>query len=60
VQHVSMRDLQWMAVLVSGLRDTQWRDAFRAGGYGSAASELFISKIEAKLAEAGVVQRARC
>jgi hypothetical protein len=51
VKDLSTTDLAWMIRLVSRLSDRQWRDAFRAGGYGPSASELFISTIKAKLAE---------
>ena len=50
VKDLSTRDLAWMIRLVSRLSDKQWRDAFRAGGYGPQTSAFFISTIKARLA----------
>jgi hypothetical protein len=52
VQHVTTANLHWMTNLVSRLSRRQWRDAFRAGGYGPSATEAFIETILEKIAEA--------
>jgi hypothetical protein len=49
VRHISTRDVRWMTQLVSRLSDRQWRDAFRAGGYGPETSASFIATIKARL-----------
>jgi hypothetical protein len=46
-----------MVARVSRLSDQQWRDAFRAGGYGPTATEMFVTKIKSKLAEARALDR---
>lgn len=56
IDQLEVRDVKWMAALVSRLSDRQWREAFRAGGYGPQASAMFIRKIKSKLAEARRVQ----
>ena len=50
--NITPGDMRWMVRLVSRLSEKQWRDAFRAGGYGPTASEMFITRIREKLAEA--------
>lgn len=45
-------DVRWGALLLVGLSDRQWRDAFRAGGYPPDVSDRFIRKIQANIAEA--------
>jgi hypothetical protein len=52
VAQVTPHDLQWMVELVSKLSPQQWKDAFRAGGYGPGTSEAFITRLMEKLEEA--------
>ena len=53
VKHrISVDDAQWAANLLGGLTDTQWRDAFRAGGYEPALADRFIRKIQDSIAAA--------
>jgi hypothetical protein len=35
---------------LSRLTDTQWRDAFRAGGYNAEHTSRYVAKIKAKVA----------
>ncbi len=52
IEQITPADVRWMVRLMSRLSDRQWRDAFRAGGYGPGASEMFITRIKEKLTEA--------
>jgi hypothetical protein len=53
VKHrITVDDAQWAANLLGGLADTQWRDAFRAGGYEPALADRFIRKIKDNIAAA--------
>lgn len=52
VEQLTPGDLQWMVALVSRLSPAQWRDAFRAAGYGPGTSEAFITRLMEKLEEA--------
>jgi hypothetical protein len=52
VTHITPDDVRWMAALLSRLRPEQWRDAFRAGGYGPETSEWFIERIRIRLDDA--------
>ncbi len=42
--------VRWTAKLMSRLSDTQWQDAFRAGGYTPDESARFIKKFKEKIA----------
>jgi hypothetical protein len=48
---VTPGDLRWISGLLSRLSQEQWRDAFRAGGYGDAESAPFIRRLREKVAE---------
>ena len=48
---ITPADVQWAARLMSRLTDAQWRDAFRAGNYGSADARRFIARIKEKIAD---------
>jgi len=50
IDTVTLDDVAWTAGLLRRLTDTQWHDAFRAGGYPPAEAERFIRKIKAKIA----------
>ncbi len=52
VRHViTPDDVGWAMTLVGGLSDTQWRDAFRAGGYPDDLGARFIRKLKTNIAE---------
>jgi hypothetical protein len=51
-RRISQDDVRWAADLLGRLTDTQWRDAFRAGGYEPALAERFIRKIKDSVAAA--------
>lgn len=51
VDSLTRADVVWAATLLSKLSDTQWNDAFRAGGYDDAIRARFVAKIKAKIAE---------
>ena len=44
-------DVAWTCRLMDRISDRQWRDAFRAAGYGDAEQERFIAKLKAKIRE---------
>jgi len=50
-RRITPQDLQWACDLLTGISDTQWREAFRAGGYAPAEGERFIQRLFAKIAE---------
>jgi hypothetical protein len=50
-------DVRYGARLLQRLTDQQWRDAFRAGNYGTEDSERFIRRIKQKIAD-GLAVRA--
>jgi hypothetical protein len=53
VRHrITLDDLRWAADLLGRLTETQWRDAFRAGGYQPALADRFIRKIKDNVADA--------
>ncbi|MGE5242984.1 MAG: hypothetical protein ACM3SQ_02005 [Betaproteobacteria bacterium] len=45
-------DLHWMVRLASRLSDEQWAEAFRAGGFSPQASNLYVRRINEKMAQA--------
>jgi hypothetical protein len=53
VRHrITVDDVRWAADLLGRLSETQWRDAFRAGGYEPALAARFIRKIKDNVAAA--------
>jgi hypothetical protein len=48
---ITPRDVRWASRLLKRLTDSQWADAFRAGGYGSADASRFIRRLQQKIAE---------
>ena len=53
VRHrITVDDVRWAADLLGRLSETQWRDAFRAGGYKPALADRFIRKIKDNVAAA--------
>jgi hypothetical protein len=49
----SMRveDVVWICGWLSRLSDSQWRDAFRAGGYSPAESDRYVTRLKTKIAD---------
>lgn len=45
------RDVRWASDLLARLTDTQWNDAFRAGGYDTAVASRFIRRLRQKVAD---------
>jgi len=48
---ISVADVEWICRRLTRLSDRQWRDAFRAGGYGEPLASRFIRRLKAKVAE---------
>jgi hypothetical protein len=48
---ITPADVRWICSRLNRLRDTQWRDAFRAGGYPPVDAERFIRRLKQKIAE---------
>ena len=46
---ITVGDVKWAVGLLGALSDTQWHDAFRAGGYPDDLSERFIRKLKANI-----------
>lgn len=46
---ITPADVAWTSNLVAQLTDTQWQDAFRAGGFEPAAADRFIRKLREKV-----------
>lgn len=49
--HITSDDVRWICDLLAQLRDEQWRDAFRAGGYDPVTSGRFIARLKEKIVE---------
>jgi hypothetical protein len=45
-------EVAWAGNLLAGLSESQWQDAFRAGGYNPHVAERFIRKIRLNIAAA--------
>ena len=48
---ITPEEVQWACDLLTGLSHSQWRQAFRAGGYPPAEAERFIGRLFSKIAE---------
>jgi hypothetical protein len=48
---ITPADVRWASELLSRLSDTQWHDAFRAGGYAPAVAAGFVQRIRQKIDE---------
>jgi hypothetical protein len=44
-------DVRWGCELLSRLNDSQWSDAFRAGGWGPQLAQRFITRVHQKMRE---------
>jgi hypothetical protein len=51
-RRIRVDDVRWATDLLGRLTETQWRDAFRAGGYQPALADRFIRKIKDNVAAA--------
>lgn len=52
VDSVTRADLRWTCELLSRLSESQWHDAFRAGGYTEDQRARYIRRIQEKIAHA--------
>jgi hypothetical protein len=50
-EDITPADVRWICGRLQRLRDAQWRDAFRAGGYPPGDAERFIRRLKQKIAE---------
>jgi hypothetical protein len=46
---ITVADVQWASELLAGLTDTQWIEAFRAGGYDPPVADRFIRVLQRKI-----------
>jgi len=53
---ITPADVRWICGRLERLRDAQWRDAFRAGGYPPADAARFIRRLKQKIAEGLALQ----
>ncbi len=51
IESVEREDVRWACDQLSRLSDTQWRDAFRAGGYNAEQTARYVAKIKSKIAQ---------
>jgi hypothetical protein len=50
-RHLTVDDVLWTCRRLDRLSDRQWRDAFRAAGYGDAEAAQFVAHLRSKVAE---------
>ena len=48
---ITPHDVEWACSLLDDLTDSQWREAFLAGGYEPVLSDRFIRRLQAKVRE---------
>jgi hypothetical protein len=58
VNSVTPADVAWACTQLGRLSDAQWRDAFRAAGYGDEETRRFVAKIKSKIEEGSRVTAA--
>jgi hypothetical protein len=51
IDTVSLADVRWTCELLSRLNESQWQDAFRAGGYNADETRRYVTKIKSKIAQ---------
>lgn len=56
--HVTPEDVRWMCDWLGKIRDEQWQDAFRAGGYAGPYADRFIKRIHEKIEEGRQIAKA--
>jgi hypothetical protein len=54
--HISVDDVKWTSQRVLRITDTQWHDAFRAGGYDQTTARRFVARIKQKAEEGLALQ----
>ena len=50
-ENITPADVRWICERLDALSDTQWNDAFRAGGYDKALADRFIRRMKQKIQE---------
>jgi hypothetical protein len=50
-EDISPGDVRWICQQLKTLTDTQWNDAFRAGGFPTPIAERFIRRMKQKIDE---------
>lgn len=50
-KHIRPSDVRWTCTELDRLADTQWQDAFRAGGYPKPIADRFIARMKQKIRE---------
>ena len=48
---ITPADVRWICARLQTLTDTQWRDAFRAGGFDQETTTRFITRLKQKIAQ---------
>lgn len=51
LQRITPADVQWISERVLKISDSQWRDAFRAGGYDEETTARYVARIKTKANE---------
>src|SRR5262249_53891455 len=51
LEHITPADVKWICSKLQALTDTQWQDAFRAGGYAPEPADRYIRRFKQKIAE---------
>ena len=51
VDTITLDDVVWTSRLMSRVSDTQWRDAFRAGGFTPSQQQRYVEKLKTKIRE---------
>ncbi|MBA3640813.1 MAG: hypothetical protein M3541_02880 [Acidobacteriota bacterium] len=49
--NITPADVRWVCERLNGLTDQQWKDAFRAGGFGGDDATRFIRRMKQKISE---------
>ena len=50
-------DVKWASDLLARLRERQWREAFRAGGYDPETADRFVRTLQKRIAQGRHVTR---
>jgi len=50
-RRIAPRDVRWASALLARLTDSQWADAFRAGGYDPLIAARFIQRLRQKISD---------
>jgi hypothetical protein len=56
VADITPADVRWICERLSRLKDAQWDDVFRAGGYPKEEADRFIRRLKQKIAEGRALQ----